>query len=126
MSDDGWRLNPEINPSLWRSLETTTIVNQRHQAHHDGSRGRHCTHRTGYTLCSADRQHFPGPMPWKKNSEPEQRWGLIQLVLRAQLGLAELCRGSGISRKTTYKWLARFKEQGRQGLRNQTRCAHRS
>jgi putative transposase len=63
-------------------------------------------------------------MPWKKNSEPEQRWGLIQLVLRAQLGLAELCRGSGISRKTAYKWLARFKEQGRQGLRNQTRCAH--
>lgn len=64
-------------------------------------------------------------MPWKKNSAQEQRWGFVQLVLRARLGLAELCRRSGISRKTAYKWLARFQENGRRGLRDEKRSAHR-
>jgi len=64
-------------------------------------------------------------MPWKKNSDQEQRWGFVQLVLRARLGLAELCRRSGISRKTAYKWIARFKERGRRGLKDQERSAHR-
>ena len=39
--------------------------------------------------------------------------------------LAELCRRSGISRKTAYKWIARFKEGGRRGLQDQGRSAHR-
>ena len=38
--------------------------------------------------------------------------------------MAELCRRSGISRKTAYKWIARFQERGRRGLRDQTRQAH--
>ena len=64
-------------------------------------------------------------MPWKKNSDQEQRWGFVQLVMRAKMCLAELCRRSGISRKTAYKWIARFKEGGRRGLRDQKRSAHR-
>ena len=64
-------------------------------------------------------------MPWKTNSEEEQRWGFVQLALRAKMGLAELCRRSGISRKTAYKWLARFKERGRRGLRDEAHCAVR-
>jgi putative transposase len=64
-------------------------------------------------------------MPWKSHSDREQRWGFVQLALRAKMGLAELCRRSGISRKTAYKWIARFKEDGRRGLEDQARSAHR-
>jgi transposase len=63
-------------------------------------------------------------MPWKTNSDREQRWGFVQLAMRAKTCLAELCRRSGISRKTAYKWIARFKERGRRGLRNEARSAH--
>ena len=64
-------------------------------------------------------------MPWKKHSDQQQRWGFVRLVLRAKMGLAELCRRSGISRKTAYKWITRFKEDGRRGLKDQEHSAHR-
>jgi transposase InsO family protein len=84
-------------------------------------------------MFSADRLHIilsgwvtlPGNMPWKKNSDQEQRWGFVQIVMQGKLCLAELCRRSGISRKTAYKWIARYKESGRRGLRDQERSAHR-
>jgi putative transposase len=68
---------------------------------------------------------FLANMPWKTDSEQEQRWGFVELALRATMGLAELCRRSGISRKTAYKWIARFQECGRRGLQDQARSAHR-
>jgi len=43
--------------------------------------------------------------------------------MHARRGVAELCRRSGISRKTAYKWIARFEERGRRGLRDQVRAA---
>jgi putative transposase len=64
-------------------------------------------------------------MPWKKHSDQQPRWGFVPLVLRAKMGLAELCRRSEISRKTAYKWSARFKEDGRRGLQDQARSPHR-
>ena len=63
-------------------------------------------------------------MPWKNNSCAEQRWGFVRLAMRYKTRLAELCRQTGISRKTAYKWIERFKERGRRGLRNKTHCAH--
>lgn len=39
--------------------------------------------------------------------------------------LAELCRRTGISRKTAYKWIERFECDGRRGLENQRRVARR-
>jgi transposase InsO family protein len=63
-------------------------------------------------------------MPWKTHSALEQRWGFVQLALRARMSVAELCRRSGISRKTAYKWITRFQERGRRGLRDQVRRAH--
>jgi putative transposase len=63
-------------------------------------------------------------MPWKTNSEQEQRWGFVRLALRAKICLAEHCRRSGISRKTAYKWIARFTARGRRGLRDESRSAH--
>jgi len=67
---------------------------------------------------------FLAYMPWKTNSDREQRWGFVQLAMRAKMCLAELCRRSGISRKTAYKWIARFEERGRRGLRDEARSAH--
>jgi transposase InsO family protein len=62
-------------------------------------------------------------MPWKNNSDKEQRWEFVQLAMQAKTCLAELCRRFGTSRKTAYKWIARFKENGRRGLRDQKRSA---
>lgn len=64
-------------------------------------------------------------MPWKTSSALEQRWGFVQTALRSPRSVAELCRRSGISRKTAYKWIARFQERGRRGLADQERSAHR-
>jgi transposase InsO family protein len=39
--------------------------------------------------------------------------------------MAELCRWYGISRKTGYKWLRRFEEEGEDGLGERSRAPHR-
>ena len=39
--------------------------------------------------------------------------------------VSELCRRWSISRKTAYKWIARFKERGRYGLADRRRAARR-
>jgi putative transposase len=62
-------------------------------------------------------------MPWKSTSALEQRWRFVRLAAHTRRGLAELCRRSGISRKTAYKWIARYAERGRRGLRDEVRAA---
>lgn len=42
----------------------------------------------------------------------KQRTQFIDQYLRREHSVAELCRRFGISRKTGYKWIARFKEEG--------------
>jgi transposase len=37
---------------------------------------------------------------------------------------AELCARYGISRKTGYKWLARYHEEGRRGLTDRSHAPH--
>jgi transposase InsO family protein len=64
-------------------------------------------------------------MPWKTNSQKDQRWKFLQEVLRKKTPLSELCRRWGISRKTAYKWRARFNERGRFGLVDGLHVAHR-
>jgi transposase InsO family protein len=64
-------------------------------------------------------------MPWNQSSLKEQRWGFVRLVLRAKLSIADLCRRIQISRKTAYKWITRFEEDGRRGLGDLCRRAHR-
>lgn len=50
------------------------------------------------------------------------------VVLASQSGLAfqELCRRFGVSRKTGYKWLARYRAGGREALVDRSRRPHRS
>lgn len=65
-------------------------------------------------------------MPWKTITLAQGRWLLVKELLRARESVRQLCRGLGISRKTAYKWKARFVESGRRGLRDRSRRPHRS
>ena len=38
--------------------------------------------------------------------------------------MTELCERYGVSRKTDYKWLERFEEEGRKGLQDRSRAPH--
>jgi putative transposase len=64
-------------------------------------------------------------MPWKICCQKEQRWKFLQEVLSKKMPLSELCRRWDISRKTAYKWMARFSERGRLGLADGLHVAQR-
>ena len=60
-------------------------------------------------------------MPWETISLVQGRSHLVKLLLHAQQSVAELSRNFKISRKTAYKWKARFLAEGVRGLANQSR-----
>ena len=68
-------------------------------------------------------------MPWLETNPVEQREGFLRDVQLAVYPVTELCARYGISRKTAYKWLARFAEGGRLALGDRSRaprhCPHR-
>ena len=64
-------------------------------------------------------------MPWLETVAVEQREAFLRDRAVAVYSVTELCARYGISRKTGYKWLARFLEDGRGGLRDRSRAPHR-
>jgi putative transposase len=60
-------------------------------------------------------------MPWKIQSPVGERWRLVRALLRNEQSVEGCCRVFGISRKTAYKWKARFVVQGRQALNDRSR-----
>jgi transposase len=54
----------------------------------------------------------------------EQRERFIRDERLALYAMTELCERYGISRKTGYKWLARFDAGGRAGLSDRSRAPH--
>src|SRR5882672_4894137 len=68
-------------------------------------------------------------MPWLETSLMEQRERFIRDHRLDLYPMLELCVRYGISRKTGYKWLARFEDAGRRGLQDRSRaplqCPHR-
>ena len=54
----------------------------------------------------------------------DERMRFIVEQQRGEEGMAELCRRAGISRKTGYKWLARYRAQGPVGLVERSRAPH--
>ena len=64
-------------------------------------------------------------MPWLETVAVEQREAFLRDRALAVYSVTELCARYGISRKTGYKWLARFLEDGRGGLRDRSRAPHR-
>src|SRR5262245_36710318 len=60
-------------------------------------------------------------MPWTERSIVSIRKDFVLKALAKDEPVTELCRRFGISRKTGYKWLARFKAQGIDGLVDESR-----
>lgn len=60
-------------------------------------------------------------MPWKAKNEQEQRYELVRAVVAGREPIAELSRRWKVSRKTAYKWLRRYRQQGLRGLADESR-----
>ena len=45
----------------------------------------------------------------------------IQKIIKKECSLSPLCREYGISRKTAYKWIKRFEEEGSVGLEDRSK-----
>ena len=65
-------------------------------------------------------------MPWREMSPMEQRLEFIREYETELFTMTELAAQYGISRKTAYKWLARYDADGVDGLRDQSRRPHES
>jgi len=63
-------------------------------------------------------------MPWLETDPMDQRLRFIRDDQRDLYDRTELCARYGISRKTGYKWLARYEADGRRGLQPQSRAPH--
>ena len=59
-------------------------------------------------------------MPWKETSLMDQREEFVLKAMHKSVPFAEVCREYGISQKTGYKWLARFREGGLPALHDQS------
>jgi len=65
-------------------------------------------------------------MPWKEESRMSLREEFVVLASCEGSNLSELCRRFGVSRKSGYKWLARYRERGISGLADESRRPRRS
>src|SRR4030095_1257572 len=65
-------------------------------------------------------------MPWNRTSPMDQRTQFIADFLRQSLSISELCALYCVSRKTGYKWIERYLQQGPAGLVERSRQPHAS
>lgn len=63
-------------------------------------------------------------MPWKDTCVEEQRLKFIAAYLEEESSwsMSELCEAFGISRKSGYKWVERYRDAGLDGLRDRLRA----
>ncbi|MCA6119894.1 helix-turn-helix domain-containing protein, partial [Bradyrhizobium sp. WSM 1738] len=54
----------------------------------------------------------------------EERMRFVMAVEERQESFAAICRRFAVSRKTGYKWLERYEEEGIAGLSDRTRAPH--
>lgn len=60
-------------------------------------------------------------MPWKETKMTEERMNFALKSLQEGVNISELCAAYGISRKTGYKWRARYMKEGAMGLNDLSR-----
>jgi transposase InsO family protein len=65
-------------------------------------------------------------MPWHTITPMTQRLEFVILATGSRIAFKELCRRYGVSRKTGYKWLERYRANGAQALQDQSRKPHHS
>lgn len=63
-------------------------------------------------------------MPWQETCVMDLKVKLIADWLRDEYSVSELARGYNLSRKTVYKWIRRYQEQGSAGLEERSRAPH--
>ncbi len=63
-------------------------------------------------------------MPWLETVPVEERFQFIQDALSDRFTMSELCARYGVSRRIGYKWLSRYEEEGRRGLKDRSRTPH--
>jgi putative transposase len=63
-------------------------------------------------------------MPWLETAPVEERLKFIDDARSDRFTMAELCARYGVSRRVGYKWIERFAEEGRRGLRDRSRAPH--
>lgn len=61
-------------------------------------------------------------MPWKETCAMDEKVQLIGDWLRGDYYITELAESYGVSRKTVYKWIARYKVEGNIGLEERSRA----
>ena len=61
-------------------------------------------------------------MPWKETDVLKERMKFIAASMEESWSMTELCTAFGISRKTGYKLIARYVEEGLDGLRDRPRA----
>jgi len=61
-------------------------------------------------------------VPWKETRVMDERMKLLAMYLVHEWDMASLCRHFGISRKTGYKWVSRYIEEGPAGLTDHSRA----
>lgn len=59
-------------------------------------------------------------MPWREICSMGERIRLMAAMTGHEESVTELCEGFGISRKTAYKWWARFRQYGPEGLKERS------
>ncbi len=64
-------------------------------------------------------------MPWEERSPMELRKEFVVARLRGDCSVASLCEQFGVSRKTGYKWLRRYDQEGTRGLEDRSRAPRR-
>jgi putative transposase len=60
-------------------------------------------------------------MSWDISDVEHRRMDLVLIAREPEVSMSEACRQFRVSRKTGYKWLRRYKEQGLPGLANDSR-----
>jgi Homeodomain-like domain len=63
-------------------------------------------------------------MPWTETAPIKERMRFVTDGERELYSMVELCARYGVSRKTGYKWVARYEREGPDGLRARSRAPH--
>ena len=64
-------------------------------------------------------------MAWELKKVEDQRKALLESYLSGNRTMTQLCEYFGVSRKTAYKWLERYRKYGLEGLKDQSRAPHK-
>ena len=61
-------------------------------------------------------------MPWRETCAMDERMRFVVAASEDEAVMTEVCAEFGISRQTGYKWLARYRAEGAEGLQDRSRA----